>query len=412
MRVSDGVFKFPPMTQPRFSCAALVVLSLGVLTVSSLRAGYEIADITEAWQNGFQGYTRVYIDYGDNPITEEEWAVYTPSLGYLKNTPRNPEFNTENTFSSPGLPAPDVEIVTIDGYTWKFIAQIQSAMWPYNHEIFPDTFNAYQAAFAATTPPESAIKFSSNEKNQEMVFWAREDDSPLGAPILRFFITDPWGNKYIMGAAGVDDDADIPASFDATVLPEGWEKSTGYLEETLSLFPAYGSGNQAHYNLFRESSDNTFFQIEWGESGNSIAAQIAGMPIWGGATSDTILGRPGDDNLIHGAEGDDIIFALGNDDTIFGDSGIDTVVLQGLFSDYEVLFWADEGAELSLFGFGFTKYLYDVEYLQFDDEFTIATSAVPEPSTALLAVAAFAMLAVFRRRLKVSSCPARPRNGS
>ncbi len=205
-----------------------------------------------------------------------------PPAGYLKNTLRHAHFNAENTFSSPGLPDGEVSVETIGGYTWKFFAQIQSAMWPYNTNLFPGTLNAYQASFVTVTPPEGSIKFSSNEKNQEMIFWAREGNAPDGDPILRYFITDTWGNQYIMEASGASDDAEILASFNASVLPDGWIKSTGYLDETLSLMPAYGPNNQAHYNLFRESSDNTFFQFVWGDDGASIAAQIAGMPIFGG----------------------------------------------------------------------------------------------------------------------------------
>lgn len=366
---------------------------MGILSSVSLQAGYEIADITEAYKNGFQGYTKVYLDYGSNPITADEWATFEPPTGYLKNTPRNPEFNAENTFSSPGMPEPEVQVETISGYTWKFIAQIQSAMWPYDADLFPDTINAYQAAFAETTPPAGAIKFSSNEKNQEMIFWAREGNLSDGALILRYFVTDQWGNRYIMGASGAATDAEIPDAFAAAVLPVGWTKTTGYLDETISLMPAYGAGNQAHYNLFRESGDNTFFQIEWGASGHSIAEQIGGMPIWGGATDDTILGREGDDNLIHGAEGDDIIFAKGWNDRIYGDAGIDTVVLQGYYADYSLLYYANDGAEIVLSGFGYEKSIYDTEFLQFDD-FTIATSAIPEPSTfALLGGLTLAWLA-------------------
>lgn len=258
---------------------AVFALGLGVSWTPNLQAGFEIADLTEAWVDGYRGYTKVYLDYGDNPITAAGWETYEPSPGYLKNTPRNPEFNAENTFSSPGMPIPDVQIAEIDGYTWKFIAQTQSAMWPYDQEHFPGTINAYHAAAITPTPPKGSIKFSSNEKNQEMIFWAREGNSPDGDPILRFFITDPWGNKYIMGATGVEDDADILASFESSVLPEGWSKSIGHLDETMSLMPAYGAGYQAHFNLFRESADNTFFQFEWGESGHSIAEQIPGMPI-------------------------------------------------------------------------------------------------------------------------------------
>jgi len=376
---------------PRVAFSVGVAALVGSLTAPvSLHAAFEIADVTDAWIDGFQGYTRVWLDYGDDAISQEEWDAYTPSTGYIKNTPRNTEFNDENTLSSPGLPEPDVETDTIDGYTWKFIAQTQSAMWPYTQAVFPGTVNAYQAAFATTTPPAGTIRFSSNEKNQEMIWWAREGDSPEGNLIPRYFITDEWGNRYIMGTTGAANDADIPASFASTVLPPGWTKATGYLDQTLVLAPAYGAGDQAHFNLFRESADNAFFQFEWGAGGNSVAAHIAGMPIWGGPTSDAILGRAGDDNLIHGAEGDDTISALGNNDDIYGDHGVDTVVLQGLLSDYQVMDWAEQGAQLRLSGFGFTKSLHDSEFLRFSDGSVIATSAVPEPSTHAIALAALA----------------------
>lgn len=350
----------------------------GGLACGSLRAGFEIADVTEAYKDGFRGYTKVWLDYGDNPITAEEWETYTPSPGYLKNTPRNAEFNAETTFSSPGMPDGEVIVDTIDGYTWKFIAQTQSAMWPYNKRLFPGTRNAYEAAFATTTPPAGTVKFSSNEKNQEMVFWARENDAPDGAPIQRFFITDEWGNTYILGASGAATDEEVAASFESSVLPKGWTKSTDYLEETLNVLPAYGAGNQAHFNLFRESADNTFFQISWSASGHGIAEQIAGMPIWGGPTSDKIFGRAGDDNLIHGAEGDDTIVVLGQNDTIYGDEGTDTAVFDAPWSAYSVLACAENGTEVLLYGRGFEKELHDVEFLKFKDR-TIATAQIPSP---------------------------------
>lgn len=378
------------------------ILGLWAFVAPSLQAGFEIAYVAEAPENNWQGYTKVYIDSGDNPIDAEEWEAFVPPPGYFKNTPRNAEFNAENTFTSPGLPYVQIDAIGTDpegeGYTWMFVAQTQSAMWPYNHELFPGTTNAYEAAALVTTPPPGAIKFSSNEKNQEMIFWARENNAPDGAPILRYFITDEWGNRYIMGATGSATDEGTYEAFWDSVLPnENWVKSEGFLEETLNLFPAYSSDGQAHYNLFRDSADNTFFQIEWGGSGNGIAAQIEDMPLWAGATNDTILGRAGDDNLIHGAQGNDTIFAQGNNDSIYGDDGVDTVVLQGIFSDYSVVSWTEGGVELGLSGFGSTKYFYDVEYLQFDNG-TIATSAVPEPAAALLGVIAVILGAVFRRR--------------
>ena len=172
------------MAQRDRCCPVFSLLLIGVtITSAPLHAAFEIADVNDADLDNYRGYTRVYLDYGDNPITADEWATYTPSDGYVKNTPRNSEFNAENTLSSPGMPAPNIDVVTIDGYTWKFIAQTQSAMWPYSQAVFPNAENAYQAAYATTTPPAGTIKFSSNEKNQQMIFWAREGDSPEGNPI-------------------------------------------------------------------------------------------------------------------------------------------------------------------------------------------------------------------------------------
>lgn len=378
-----------------------VILSFGLSIVAALapclaaRAAYEIADISSVGID-FQGYTKVYLDSGTNPIdSQEEWDDYSPPPGFLKNTPRNAEFNAEQTLSSPGLPAPDVTMYTDDsGYTWKFIAQTQSAMWP----SAPGS-NPYQQATLNVTPPAGTVKYSSNEKNQIMTFYATQGDDLAGAPIQRFFITDEWGNQYIMGTTAVADDEDIPASFDAAELPPGWTKSIGFLDATLHLAPAYGAGNLAHFNLFRENADNSFFQFSWSGSGNTLANQIADMPIWGGPASDTIRGRAGDDNLVHGAEGDDMIHALGLNDVLYGDAGIDTVRLVGGFGEYAIVSYANAGAALVLSREGLTKTIYDAEFLQFDDG-TISTAAVPEPGTlALLATGlAGAILLGARRR--------------
>lgn len=78
-----------------------------------------------------------------------------------------------------------------------------------------------------------------------MIFWAREGNASEGASILRYYITDSWRNKYIKGSSGPGPE-DILEAFNNSVLPEGWTKQIGYLDETISLLPAYGPGDQAH----------------------------------------------------------------------------------------------------------------------------------------------------------------------
>jgi hypothetical protein len=68
------------------------------------------------------------------------------------------------------------------------------------------------------------------------------------------------------------------------------------------------------------------------------------MIIWGGPTSNTILGRRGQDNLIHGAQGDDRIVALGISDRIEGDDGFDTAIFRGNRSQYIVTRLAADGS--------------------------------------------------------------------
>lgn len=107
--------------------------------------------------------------------------------------------------------------------------------------------------------------------------------------------------------------------------------------------------------------------------------KLPACPFGGGATDDLLQARAGDDN------------------SIYGGGGIDTVLFTGNFSDYTLLSWQGEGAEMSLEGVDVTNYLHGISYLQFDDQL-IATTALPEPSTVLLAGSACILFFLLSRR--------------
>lgn len=257
----------PPSIEPlerRFALAAFEIAYLGNLG----------ADYT--------GPTQVYLAAGTNPMTTAAWDAYVPPAGYIKNTTRNVEFNSQDVLASPDSPTEETSITTSDDYTWLFVAETVSANWPFDPADYDTPYaSGYQAAALSTTPPPGVIKYSANTKN-------------------------------------------------------------------------------------------AFQQITWGAAGRSIAQQIPGMFIWGGTTPDTLLGRRGQDNLIHGAQGNDRIIAVGSNDRLQGDQGIDTVVFQGRRSHYLVTPLTADGSRVEVrtrFGGDRARVatLFDVERIQFQD---------------------------------------------
>lgn len=256
-----------------------------------------------------------YKSGGTNPISAESWPSYTPPQGYLKNTTRYLQFNEQSLIASPGDPVGQYTyITTSDGYTWVQMTNTVSAMWPYNKESFNavtgvNSIDPYNAAILVTTPPPGVIKMTSNYKAQYMKYYANESDIPTGQPgaipIPRYFITDQWGNKYIMQASGQESAIGVYNAFESAVLPAGWKKEIVYLKEDLILSPATAPGGYYDYVLFRDSADNTYNQIYWSPSGYNIAAQIQGqgMPIWGGLTNDVLRITQSFDNQIFGGGG-------------------------------------------------------------------------------------------------------------
>lgn len=260
-----------------------------------------------------KSFVQAYKDGGSNPITSEEWEDYEPPSGYTKNTTRYLQFNESISLGGPGDPiGTETYITTSDGYTWGIISNVISAMWPYDSSqyTFPSNLGTFFAGNLTVTPPAGVIKMSANYKAQLMKYYANENGVPPGTPgavpILRYFITDEWGNEYIMQASDYDTPDEVTASFQAAILPTGWTKDMRYLTEDYILYPAGGGvANTFEYVLLRDNENNTYDQISWDSSGTTVASQIEepGMPIWGGLTADTIKISNSFDNLIYGGGG-------------------------------------------------------------------------------------------------------------
>ena len=294
---------------------------------------YEIAYLGDVGAD-YTGPTLVYVAGGTNPISADQWSSYVPPPGYVKNTPRNLQFNSATFISSPNSTG-FTYITTSDGYTWEYIAETVSSMWPFNPAAYPgkNYTSGYEAAALQTTPAPVEIKWTDNTKNQQMTFDARSSD---GQPIERYFVNDPWGDRFIMQASGTSDASQVRSNFLSAVLPPGWTKSIGFLKQNLTLLPAYNSAGTPNYNLFRDSADDSFDQISWGKLGWGTAQMIAGMSIWGGTNGNVIQANPSHDNVVYAAGGHDTIYANGLINTIYGDGSADTAVFPGLRSWYTV----------------------------------------------------------------------------
>jgi len=311
----------------------------------------------------------------DDEIPDDVWPDYTPPEPYTKNTTRNLQFNESYFIASPGMPDGETSYVTTsDGYTWGAMSKAINAMWPFVRSDYTGlaAVNAYYAGNLVTTPGPEVVKVTANFKAQDMKFWANENGdapgTPGAVPLDRYFVVDQWGNEYVMHASGQLDQDDVAQAFADAVLPPGWTKSTRQLDEDLILEPAHGSDGSYHYLVFRDSADNTYHQIGWSDAG-SLAAQVEGMPIWGGSSDDVLAGDGGGawDDLIHGAAGDDVLRpGLGNDE-VWGDDGDDAVVLPGTRNEYALVSASEDGTEIVLVRGEDTKSIYYAEELRFDD---------------------------------------------
>ncbi len=326
---------------------------------SPVTRAFEIISIEGVTQD-IKSFLTVYAQAGSNPINAEEWETYTPPNGYIKNTTRYLEFQEGAFIASPGQPdGSTIPITTPDGYTWLTLTNAINAMWPYDPSQYTGigTTGSFAAGAFVTTPPAGVVKFTSNYKGQNMKFFATESGVPpstSGAVLIkRYFITDPWGNRFIMHSSNGSTAEEVQALFDTAVLPSGWVKTTTTLTEDLILQPGYGPDNAYEYNLIRDSADNAYHQIEWGTDGRSVGSQIdvSGMPIWGGRNNDTIKITQSYDNLVYGGGGRNVFdfdaaLTTGTN-TIIGFDGNtgDRINING--QNYTVIF-ATDGVKLSL----------------------------------------------------------------
>jgi Ca2+-binding RTX toxin-like protein len=271
---------------------------------------------------------------GDQQIPDSVWtAGYVAPSPYLVNTTRNLQFNQSHFIASPDAPdGTTTYIQTSDGYSWAAMSKAASAMWPYASADYSglSAVSTYYAGNLVTTPGAGVVKVTANFKAQDMKFWANQNGAAVGSAgavaLDRYFVTDQWGNQYVMHASGQTEQSKVAAAFDAAVLPAGWTKTTRTLSEDLILNPAQGSDGSYHYLVFRDSADNTYHQISW-SGGGSLAGQVDGMPIWGGQTGDSLAGDASGarNDLIHAAGGTDQVSGGAGNDTLWGDAGSDAV---------------------------------------------------------------------------------------
>lgn len=275
-----------------------------------------------------------YKSSGDNPVPEDVWfgdadtAPYQPPSPYIKNSTRNLQFNESLFLASPGQPDGVTSyITTSDGYTWGAMSSAQNAMWPFSVADYagsrPPITNTYAAGNWVLTPPEGVVKVTANFKGQSMKFYA--EDATTGAVLDRYFITDAWGNEYIMHASSFASAEEVRAAFDRAILPEGWTKEIRHLSADFILEPARASDGTYHYLVLRDSADNGYHQVSWSGAG-LVSGQIEGMPLWGGQTADRIISSDAWADTIHGAAGNDELNGQGGNDALWGDDGDDTLI--------------------------------------------------------------------------------------
>lgn len=345
-------------------------------------SGYEIAYIGEIGSN-YQGNVYVYIDYGSNPIsTDQEFSSFNCGESWIKNTPRHATFDYANTPGSPmAAPGPLTPYTDCQGHTWGLIVISQSYSWPFESSAYPAPapVNGWQAAQTSNYVPAGEVKYSSINKNQLYLF---TKNNHLGEPILRHFITDNWGNIYIMKSTNLafTTPTQIAAAFESAILPDGFRKTSIYLTQDLYSIPAYNYyGNESFpsslFMDFRDSADNGYSMIYWSNNGNSIAqqAQPSGvLPLVITEGGGRLNGTETEDQ-IWGSFGNDIFYPYSGNDVINGGLGENTVVFTLASSMYAI---STNDGTTTISGPDGIKTLSNIQYLQFSDKILVNSTNI------------------------------------
>ena len=341
-----GVAPAPLGPQPRTECPTI--------PWKPLEVAHEVIDIGPV-QEDPRNAVNTYKSGGDNEISDDLWPDYVPPEPWVKNSTRNLQFQMSQFIASPGAAICEtVYDTTSDGYTWGSMSSAINAMWPYlDRSAYapPSNLGPYFAGNYTLTPPAGDIKITTNYKAQNMEFWATEDNTPEGEKIMRYFVIDNWGNKYIAHATSADSPEALDEAFEAAVLPEGWKKEKRYLDKNLIIRPAEGSDGSFHYLVLRDNADIGYHQMAWGKKGQ-LQAQVPDMPIWGGQKADVIFGYAGkkrsERNIIHGAAGSDRLIPGPRSYDLWGDAGKDTAELPGKVKNLKVISAAEDGTLVEL----------------------------------------------------------------
>ena len=287
-----------------------------------------------------------YKNGGSNQVPDDVWngtngyAPYEPPYPYIKNSTRYLQFNLSHFMGSPGEPVGTTTFITTsDGYTWASMTSSHNAMIPFKVSDYagnkPPVLNAFAAGNWVLDPVAGSVKYTTNKKAQNMLFYSHQNNDPQQAKILRFFIKDNYGNIYIMHSSGAADESQTEANFNAATLPTGWKKYSGYLPASFVMTPTIGFNNTRVFNVLRDNKDSGYHQIFWGNSGMPPQDVDGPLAIWGGNTSDTLFGAPNRD--IYAGGGNDVVTPGSGSHFIDGGTGVDTCIYDGKPSDYKIV---------------------------------------------------------------------------